>query len=85
MNDELRKFIKDLGFPIVCVIACGYFIFNLTTQQREDYMRREDIMYKQISGFQVSMDKFNDTLKEMNTTTNDRLDRLENEVKKLNE
>ena len=34
--EEITKFITTLGFPIVCVIACAYFINNMIKAQSEE-------------------------------------------------
>ena len=36
MFDEITKLITTLGFPIVCVIACGYFINYFIKAEREE-------------------------------------------------
>ena len=34
--EEISSAITTLGFPIICVIACGYFINNMIKAQREE-------------------------------------------------
>lgn len=68
----ISDMVATLGFPIVCVGALGWFIYQIfikTTAQNEKNMQqvqdrcaaREERLYQQI-------DKFSDTLNSFNTT-----------------
>lgn len=80
MNDlnGLQTFINSLGFPIVCAIGLGYFIFRVWKAQREDNnkqmenmakrcQQREDKLFDQIDKFSTTLDKFNFTLTRIDT------------------
>ena len=72
-TEALLSVINSVGFPIACVIACGWFIYMITEQnredskvreekQRKDNKDREDRLYNEIGKFGATLDKFNDTL-----------------------
>ena len=77
MND-VTNLITNLGFPIVCVIACAYFINYIIKAEREENQSREQKYIDTINKFSVVLEKVNDNLSAMNK----RLEYFEN---KLNE
>ena len=76
MNDVVNL-ITNLGFPIVCVIACAYFINYIIKAEREENQKREEKYIDTINNFSVVLDKVNDNL----TTNNKRLEYIENKFK----
>ena len=77
MNDVVNL-ITNLGFPIVCVIACAYFINYIIKAERSENQKREEKYIDTINKFSVVLEKVNDNLSAMNK----RLEYFEN---KLNE
>ena len=75
MNDVVNL-ITNLGFPIVCVIACAYFINNIIKAEREENQKREEKYIDTINKFTVAMDKVNDNI----YTNNKRLEYIENKL-----
>ena len=75
MNDVVNL-ITNLGFPIVCVIACAYFINYIIKAEREENQKREEKYTNTINNFSVVLDKVNDNL----TTNNKRLEYIENKL-----
>ena len=75
MNDVVNL-ITNLGFPIVCVIACAYFINYIIKAEREENQKREEKYIDTINNFSVVLDKVNDNL----TTNNKRLEYIENKL-----
>ena len=75
MNDVVNL-ITNLGFPIVCVIACAYFINYIIKAEREENQEREEKYINTINNFSVVLDKVNDNL----TTNNKRLEYIENKL-----
>ena len=75
MNDVVNL-ITNLGFPIVCVIACAYFINCIIKAEREENQKREEKYIDTINNFSVVLDKVNDNL----TTNNKRLEYIENKL-----
>ena len=75
MNDVVNL-ITNLGFPIVCVIACAYFINYIIKAEREENQKREEKYIETINNFSVVMDKVNDNL----INNNKRLEYIENKL-----
>ena len=75
MNDVVNL-ITNLGFPIVCVIGCAYFINYIIKAEREENQKREEKYINTINNFSVVLDKVNDNL----TTNNKRLEYIENKL-----
>ena len=76
MFDEITKLITTLGFPIVCVIACGYFINYIIKAEREENQLREQKYIETINKFSLVLDKVNDNL----SAINKRLEYFENKL-----
>ena len=74
--EEITKFITTLGFPVVCVIACAYFINYIIKAEREENQKREEKYIETINQFSVVMDKVNDNL----IANNKRLEYIENKL-----
>lgn len=43
---DIMTIISDLGFPVACVIACGWFILKLWQNQMEDKEKLYDELAK---------------------------------------
>ena len=76
MLDEITSLVTTLGFPIVCVIACAYFINYIIKAEREENQKREEKYIETINKFSVVMDKVNDNL----IANNKRLEYIENKL-----
>lgn len=74
---EVSTLITNLGFPIVCVIGCAYFIWYMVKQEREENARREERYLETIDKFTIVLEKVNENL----STNNKRLEYIE---KKMN-
>ena len=77
--EEITSAITTLGFPIICVIACGYFINNMIKAQREENQKREEKYIETINNFTVVMDKVNENL----INNNKRLEYIENKLDEI--
>ena len=75
MNDVVNL-ITNLGFPIVCAIACAYFINYIIKAEREENQKREEKYIETINNFSIVMDKVNDNL----IANNKRLEYIENKL-----
>ena len=75
MND-ISTLITTLGFPIVCVIACAYFINYIIKAEREENQKREEKYIETINKFSVVIEKVNDNL----SAINKRLEYFENKL-----
>ena len=76
MFEEITNLVTTLGFPIVCVIACAYFINYIIKAEREENQKREEKYIETINKFSVVMDKVNDNL----IANNKRLEYIENKL-----
>ena len=76
MLEEITKLITTLGFPVVCVIACAYFINYIIKAEREENKKREEKYIETINKFSVVLEKVNDNL----SAINKRLEYFENKL-----
>ena len=75
--NEISTLITNLGFPIVCVLGCAYFIWYMVKQEREENAKREERYLTTIDKFTTVLEKVNENL----ATNNKRLEYIE---KKMN-
>ena len=73
---EVANLITNLGFPIVCVIACAYFINYIIKAEREENQKREEKYIETINKFSDVLEKVNDNL----SANNKRLEYIENKL-----
>ena len=66
MLEEITKLITTLGFPIVCVIGCAYFINYIIKAERDENQKREEKYIETINKFSVVLEKVNDNLSAIN-------------------
>ena len=76
MFDEITNLITTLGFPIVCVIGCAYFINYIIKAERDENQKREEKYIETINKFSVVLEKVNDNL----SAINKRLEYFENKL-----
>ena len=74
--EEISSIITTLGFPIVCVIACAYFINYIIKAEREENQKREEKYIETINKFSTVLEKVNDNI----CTNNKRLEYIENKL-----
>ena len=74
--NEVINLITNLGFPIVCVIACAYFINYIIKAERDENQKREEKYIETINKFSTVLEKVNDNL----STNNKRLEYIENKL-----
>ena len=82
MND-ITNLITILGFPIVCVVACAYFINYIIKAEREENQKRVEKYIDTIIKFSVVLEKVNDNLSAINKRLEyfeDKLDEVSCEV-----
>ena len=77
--EEITSAITTLGFPIICVIACGYFINNMIKAQREENQNREESYIETINKFSTVLEKVNENL----INNNKRLEYIENKLDEI--
>ena len=77
--EEITSAITTLGFPIICVIACAYFINKMIEAQREENQNREEKYIETINKFSTVLDKVNENL----INNNKRLEYIENKLDEI--
>lgn len=75
-SQEITNLVTNLGFPIVCVIACAYFINYIIKAERSENQKREEKYIDTINKFSVVMDKVNENI----YNNNKRLEYIENKL-----
>ena len=76
MANDITHLITNLGFPIVCVIGCAYFINYIIKSERDENQKREEKYIETINKFSVVLEKVNDNL----SAINKRLEYFENKL-----
>ena len=76
MFEEITNLITTLGFPIVCVIGCAYFINYIIKAERDENQKREEKYIETINKFSIVLEKVNDNL----SAINKRLEYFENKL-----
>lgn len=74
--NEISNLVTNLGFPIVCVVACAYFINYIIKAEREENQKREEKYIETINKFSTVLEKVNDNI----CTNNKRLEYIENKL-----
>lgn len=74
--NEITNLVTNLGFPIVCVVACAYFINYIIKAEREENQKREEKYIETINKFSTVLEKVNDNI----CTNNKRLEYIENKL-----
>lgn len=62
MLETVIGLIPTLGFPAVCLIACGYFIYKIWNNQVAQQHEREETLLHQMAKFSDTLEDFNETL-----------------------
>lgn len=80
MNIEsVSNLVTNLGFPIVCVVACAYFINYIIKAEREENQKREDKYMETINNFSSVMEKLNESI----NNNSKRLEYIENKLDEI--
>lgn len=80
---DISQLVQDLGLPVACMVAMGYFVLKLFNSSRED---SKDIMqhYKEdMKGVIANNEKLADALNTASETQKllfDRVDKIETKV-----
>ena len=73
---EITNLVTNLGFPIVCVVACAYFINYIIKAERKENQEREEKYLETIKQFSTVLEKVNENL----STNSKRLEYIENKL-----
>lgn len=59
--DSITTLISNVGFPIVCVLALGWFVYRSYERIMTNNQTREDKLYEMIGKTQAQLDQAQDT------------------------
>lgn len=59
--NTIQTLISSLGFPIVCVLFLGWFIWKIWTCQQEQNEKREDKLYSVVAQAQETNERLTNT------------------------
>lgn len=65
--ENIMQIIQTLGFPIACVVACGFFIYKLVNRDKDEAKEREDRLIEANEKTSLALSKVADTIEETNT------------------
>lgn len=86
--EVIQTLITTLGFPIVCVIALGWFIWKIWNNSIERNEKREEKLYEVIEKAQAQNEKLSETNAQfvtvLNTYKSD-LESIKNDVTEIKE
>lgn len=68
--NTVQTAITSLGFPIVCVLAMGWFIWKLWNKSQDQNEKREEKLYSVIAVAQTQNEKLSQTNAEFVTVLN---------------
>lgn len=68
--NAIQTAITTLGFPIVCVLFLGWFIWKIWIRQQEQNEKREEKLYSFVSDAQAVNEKLTNTNAEFVTVLN---------------
>lgn len=64
--ENVLQIIQTLGFPIACVVACGFFIYKLVNRDKDEAKEREDRLIAANEKTSLALSKVADTIEETN-------------------
>ena len=64
--ENVLQIIQTVGFPIACVIACGFFIYKLVKRDKDEAKEREDRLIAANEKTSMALSKVADTIEETN-------------------
>lgn len=63
---EWVEVIQTLGFPITCVVACGYAMYKFVTRTMDESKERESSLNGTLSKFSDTINKISETIEKTN-------------------
>lgn len=86
--NAVQSLISTLGFPIVCVLFLGWFIWKIWIRQQEQNEKREEKLYSAISEAQsinMELTKTNSEFIEVLNTYKSNLEEIKTDVAEIKE
>jgi len=59
--NTIQSLIESVGFPIVCVLGLGFFIWKIWNRQQEQNEKREEKLYSFVKEAQAVNEKLTET------------------------
>ncbi len=84
--NTIQTLISSLGFPIVCVLFLGWFIWKIWTRQQEQNEKREDKLYSVVAQAQETNERLtniNSEFVEILHSYKSDLDEIKNDVSEI--
>ena len=84
--EPVQTLITTLGFPIVCVLAMGWFIFKLWNKSQDQNDKREEKLYLVIASSQeqnIKLSKTNSAFVNVLENYKKDLDTIKNDVAEI--
>ena len=76
---DITTLIQTFGFPIACVIACGWFIYKMYEDSQATAKEREEKLYTEISESRIINKQALDTIAQYAS----KLDVIQEDVKEI--
>ena len=70
---EIIEVIQTIGFPIAVCVACFFFIQQIIKENREDNIKREEVMFTQLADITRTLSEISRTL----ALIDERIEKLE--------
>ena len=70
---EIIELIQTIGFPIAVCVACFFFIQQIIKENREDNIKREEVMFTQLADITRTLSEISRTL----ALIDERIEKLE--------
>ena len=80
---DFAQVVQTFGFPGACVVALGWYLNKITSQAREDSIRREQAAVRRETQLFAQLERFGKSLEDFNVTLvkiDSRLEHLEKKV-----
>ena len=75
-TQAVTQLITNLGFPIVCCLALGYFIWKFSNKLNDDSISRENRLMDYFDKQNAVLTTMSNNMEKMSTTLNDMNQRL---------
>ena len=73
---DITQIITNLGFPIVCCLALGYFVWQFANKLNNDSISRENRLMNYFDKQNIVLTAMSNNMEKMSTTLDDMNQRL---------
>lgn len=82
---DITEIVQTLGFPIACVIACGYFIYKMYVDSTDRNKEREEKLYTTLGQVNSTNKSISETNKEISETNRRLVEQFTFDMQKVRE